>query len=745
VEFYSSQIRADEIDKIRSNLDELYKTSAGLPSLYLKTDKLYKDRYAAARFVDGENLYRIKDYERAAIIFLDIIENYTSYVAYPDALFLYADALFLSGDVLASKHAFERFIKESNRQGAARFKERAVERLLEIAIHTNSFGGMDRYLTMLKQYSTDASRYSEGKFFYFKKDFKQAEESLLNVHTDSQLKLKAQYIIGAILTIQGRNKDALSVFKQALSIKAVTSEDLDVVDLLNLGAGRLNYELGQFDDALKHYRRVRENSPYFDSALYESASATFQAGDATRAEQTLEVLMISIPDSEYLPRAEMLRGNLLLRNSQFDEAENLFNKTVKDFAPMISRLDSVMKQQEDPRLYFWEMVRTGMSSLDMAGVLPPLVVKWVEDEPDVKRALKLNSEFDEAEKDLRETIRLLHLIEAVVKGPTASDVVPLLREGKDRSAMLSNRLAQARFALSSIGEESARGDFPELSSLRSQRILLSEKIRKLPSSEEDLDSREDESTEIFIRMNAELQRNAIRLDQSDATITAIEKFIGDARYKEGIPKESIDAVKLELNRSRTLDDELRKELTELRDAVEEAKYQVGQGDATFQMDLETRVAVKTLSDDEREIFKKMKGRSLNEIEGLFQKIDEIEAIISNFENRMRNEALSSIKQIQAQIASELANLNNCNDQVVRLSSEMKEVVGGVTFENLASVRKRFQTLVIKADVGILDSAWLRKEASTSKITKLNDERLKEVKGLEIDFQEMTSHRDNDSK
>jgi tetratricopeptide (TPR) repeat protein len=737
-----SHIHADDMNKIRKELEDLYKTSINLPSLYLKTDRLNNDRYVAERFVDGENFYRIKDYERAAVIFLDIIENYTNYSVYIDALFLYADALFLSGDVLAAKQAFERFITESNRQDAARFKERALERLIEIAVRTDSFEGMDQYLMMLKQYPTEAARYTEGKFFYFKKDFTRAQEALGAVHKDSQLNLKAQYLIGAIFTINGRFEDALSVFAKVLSGNPVTSENRDIIDLVNLGAARLNYELGRFDDALKSYRQIKESSPYYDSSLYESASSMFQAGDASRAEQTLEVLTTSVPDSRYFLRAKMLRGNLLLRDNQFDEAEELFNKMVQEFTPMISRLNPLIERQEGPSHYLGELVESNISSLDIAGVLPPLVLKSIEDEPEVKRALNLNSEFDDAENNLRETKRLMHLIEAVIKGRNSSDIIPFFREGKRRGSILINRLSQLRFVLSAMGEERVKDDSSELSSLRSRRIQLSEKIYALPTDEEEFVSREDESKEVFFRMNAELQRNAIRLDQSDATVTAIVQFIDDARYREGISKEAIEAVKQELIRIRTANAGLRVQLSDLRNAVEEARYQVRVGDSCDEIDAKVRDDIRVLSNKERTIFEKVKGRFAKELGELFRRIDEIEATVFDFDKKMTNESIIRMEKIRSQLFVELENLRNCDEQAARLRGEIKEVVGGVTFENLSSVRKRFLDLVIKADVGILDSAWLRKETHTSKISKLNEERLEEIQNLERDFQEMTSQQDS---
>jgi len=76
-----------------------------------------------------------------------------------------------------------------------------------------------------------------------------------------------------------------------------------------------------------------------------------------------------------------------------------------------------------------------------------------------------------------------------------------------------------------------------------------------------------------------------------------------------------------------------------------------------------------------------------------------------------------------------------------LRQEAEEVVGGVTYENFTGVRKRFRDLVIKADVGILDVSWLRKEEHTSRGTDLSRARAKELRQLDEEFREVRGGSD----
>ena len=108
---------ADEIDAVEQEAREISELARGLGTRFLGTDGFKSKHYAEERLIDGENFYRLKDYQRAAIIFMDIIESYSGHAAYPDALFYFADSLFLSRDFYGARQWFNRLLDESGRPG----------------------------------------------------------------------------------------------------------------------------------------------------------------------------------------------------------------------------------------------------------------------------------------------------------------------------------------------------------------------------------------------------------------------------------------------------------------------------------------------------------------------------------------------------------------------------------------------------------------------------------------------------
>ena len=692
----------------------------------------------AERLIDGENFYRTKDYQRSAIIFMDIIENYPDNATYGDALFLYADSLFLSREYLGAKEWFGRVLDESNKPGIGQYRQRAIERLIEIAIHIGDFEGIDKYFSQMGQMPTPQARYVKGKYYYFKGNLDEAQREFASVSGDKLSELKARYMLGVILTRQNKYKEAIDLFVQGRDMGATTKEERQIVDLFNLGAGRLYYEQGFVEHASECYQRVQENSPYFDAALYEAASVLIRAGDAIRAEQTLEVLTVAVPDSDYIPRAKMLRGNLLLRTGRYDEAEKVFDELIDEFTPVMHELDKIMAEQQDTRQFFFDLVERSLSSLDVSTVLPSQVVQWVGEEPEVKRALELAADLGISRESIKETERLIRLLEAVIDGPSSINALPMLREAKRSSQQLENRLSQLRGRLARIAQKVLGSDSSELAALQEERQSLIRQLATLPTSDAEYERRDQESKQIFERMRKELARQVILIDHISAIAVAVERYISDPKYTEDVPEESIESVRAELSRHRAAMTEMKDQERELRTEVDGALYQIGVNDSRDRVDEEIKDRIRDLARRERDILRGRGGKTGRRLEEVHAAIDSVEQVLIMFGTEIQSEAMRQVDTMRAQVRSEKDKIAGYHANLQLLNDEAEAVVGGVAFENFSNVRRRFYDLVLKADVGIIDVAWLRKEEHTSRITELTKGRLNDMRILDDEFQEVRS-------
>ncbi|MHC4224842.1 MAG: tetratricopeptide repeat protein, partial [Planctomycetota bacterium] len=187
------EARADEISKVESEAADIRQRAQGLATQYLGKGGFRGQHYAEERLIDGENFYRMKDYQRAAIIFMDIIESYPNHAAYPDAVYYFADSLFLSRDYYGAREWFRRILDEGHKPGMARFRHKALGRLIEIAIHLNDYEGVEEYFQQLGQSPDIEARYIKGKYLYFRGSLDDARREFATVKGEGELPLKAQY------------------------------------------------------------------------------------------------------------------------------------------------------------------------------------------------------------------------------------------------------------------------------------------------------------------------------------------------------------------------------------------------------------------------------------------------------------------------------------------------------------------------------------------------------------------------
>jgi archaellum component FlaC len=382
-----------------------------------------------------------------------------------------------------------------------------------------------------------------------------------------------------------------------------------------------------------------------------------------------------------------------------------------------------------------------LTTTDASGALPPLVVKWVGEEPEVQRALTVTSDLGVAREYTLETERLLRLIEAVIDGPSRVNAIPTIRSAMRRSQQMSNRLGQLRVRLLDVAQKKFGAGDAELRALTAQRLELQAQLDALPTSDEEFQRREEKARAVYQHMRQELARNEVRLDRLVAMVVALERFIADPSYTEGVPAQSLQTLRDELNRHRAGVDEMREELTKLREDVESARYQIGVGDNLDRSDEQLREKVRQISAKERELLRSRGGEAGRRLEAVLGTIEETEETISAFRVAAEKEADRQIEDIRRQVRAEREHVQQYRTELSALNTEAEDVVGGVTFENFSNVRKRFHNLILKADVGVVDVAWMRKEEHKERGSSFNKERLAEIQNLDREFEEVKSGGD----
>lgn len=747
---------AQNVEQITREITDIEGDTARLLGQPLRRDQRRSATYIEERLTDGELFYRLQDYVRASIIFTDIVENYTSHRAFPDALFLLGDALFRAGDYLGSRTRFRELISHSAEAAFRPYLQRALGRLIEVAIHTRDFDGVEDYFAQLSRIPPSeieaTTAYFRAKYLYNRavptEDvirtrnrsaappqidqamLEQARQAFEGVQAGSPYHPQARYFIGVIYTLREQYPQGIEAFRQVLRLPSETEEQREVIELTQLALGRLYYETDQLDQAVEAYQAVPRTSANFHIALYEIAWVYIRMGDSTRAERALEVLAVAAPDSRFIPDGNLLRGNLLLRNGRLDDANRVFREVAREFGPVRMELEQLIAGHADPAAYFRRLVRDNMESFDANAFLPPLAQRWAQLEGDMDRALSVLGDLSQARRLVRETTELVERLEAALGQPNRVAVFSDLRLQMERSTALRNRIARARRDLMRALEARDPRLASEVADLRRQMQAIERHFDGMPTDESDFAEFDDEVLGRYRRLGRELGRMEVELQGMEARIVAMERYLQDTEADRDA--DGMRAMRSELDAHRRSVEEYRELIRQLRIALEASRLQVGPGDARHDRHDQLRRQHAQLT---RAVQDRVGARDAS-LASLLGRVDRVEQQLDGREAEVHRIVEERTTDIRRQLQEEAVRIEGYRAALTALEQETEEVVGAVTHDNYRHVQQRFYDLVLNADVGRIDVAWARREEHRMRVEMLTRDRAREMRALDDEFREL---------
>jgi TolA-binding protein len=752
----------ESVEAIERELVAIESAARALADQPIRSEGVRSRTHVEERLADGELFYRLQDYVRASIIFTDIVETHRGHPAFPDALFLLADSLFRAGDYHGARTRFRELLTHSDDSQFRPFLQRSLGRLIEIAIHTRDFEGIDDVFAQLNRLPTSeieaATAYYRAKYLYNRAvpiddvlrvqvgsqdngrpsvdaidraNLDQAQQAFGAVQDGSPYYPQARYFIGVIYTLREQYPQAIEAFTRVLRAPATTEEHRQVVELAQLALGRLYYETDQLEQAVEAYQAIPRTSANFDEALYEIAWVYIRMGDATRAERALEVLGVAAPDSRFIPDAKILRGNLLLRSGRYEEANRVFREVAREFGPVRRELEEMLAEHDaSPTAYFRRLVRENMTAFDANAFLPPLAQRWASLEGDMDRALGVLADLAEARRLVQETSDLVRRLTAALAQPNPVTVFGDLRRQRERTTGLRNRLAQVRRRLMALEGRGAEGDGSELGAVRQRRREIERFLDRMPTSDEGFADFDGSLLQRYRRLERELARMEVELLGMEARINAIDRFAQDtAGTREAGADE---ALRNELGQQRGAIADYRRQIGELRILIEAGRLQVGVSDDRYQRHERLRQEHARLVERERQL-----GGGSSRFDPYFRRIASVERMLDERDALIDRVVEERSAAIRRQVEEESARIEGYRRELRALEAEAEEVVGAVTYRNFRRVQHRFYDLVLRADVGRIDVAWAQREDRRMRVDMLTRERARELRALDDEFREIT--------
>jgi tetratricopeptide (TPR) repeat protein len=735
-----------QVQTARSDLDLVEKQ-------YTLRAELSDDAVRLQRFSDGEIQYLLGDFHTASVLFYDLVANkdFQSSSRYADALFYLSDSLYQEKNYLGARV----YLRQLLALKGARYKE-ALSRYLEIAGRMNEFVGIEEYITQAKsvgggQLSPELN-YVYAKWIFNRQDvpvearIPRAQEIFANLARDLSGPVRAQagYFVGVgHVKLKAWDK-AIEQFKAVRSLPARDSRERDVKELADLSLGRVYFEVGKYDDAIDAYARIPQQSDSFPDSLYEIAWAYVRKGELQKARNATEVLLLVAEDSVLAPEAQILQGTLLQKLAKYEEALDTYNSVINTYAPVRDEIDALLAVNKDPVQYFDELLARNEKTLDVTKLLPAAALKWASTRQEVSEAVGITSALDDGRNGIAEAKLIADRILKTLD-ERGLESFPVLQEGFTRADAVDTSLTRVEDSVTRIEGQLANDSLnaeqkQRLASIETRKVELKKRIDTLPTTAEQVQARQDRIQKKIDELDKVAFQLGIELQSQAAQLLAVRKYADDTRaQRPNKPDDEKAFVERLTNEQRGLEatvlevDEFR---AKLRDERANADKAVGG-------EVQLRKEYEAVLDEQRQVYGELRNSLPQEARRLAEKADSIRGEAQALRSRVdgakkviRERVAAKAQKLREQVIAEQQLISGYNSETEAASGETRQLVGRIAYQSFRRVQKSFYDLVLKADVGVVDVSFQRKQDKTQQIQKLASQKDRELKQLDDEFKEV---------
>ena len=739
-----SRARADEVDDYVKKLIDLDQR-VHLMALEFKETPPPSPDAADRRVLDAQVQLSIKNYDEAATMALDVVEKYPNSRAYDDALYLLGEALFQARDFYSARHYLQEAVAKNT---GSKSEQQALQRLVEVALHTGDYENVDSYLTRLQNVPASAMEptvpYVRGKYYFFRGRLDDASMVFSSIPATNPYYFQARYFLATIQVKRGDLAGATKSFDDVLKLQAPDDTGKDIQDLARLAIARIYYERSQFDKAIEAYASIGRQSTYWSEALREQAWTYIKAKDWQRAYRSVNLLLLYDPDTADAPDLRLLEGNLQLRMSNFYLASDEFSKVRDEFEPIHRQLQQVIvKAQTDPA-YFDSLVGKSLDKFDIGTFVPATAAKWVKSEPDVARMMALATDVGEMQRDLADSQKLVQRIEHVMQGSGRVGIFPDLASARTKAIEMTNLVVETREKFvrkirAIIDSVLTADERKQLDHLAIERDGY-ERQTSRPTSDEGVQAHERAMKGQFGELDRQVSEMNVEIQALEAQLVAVEQYYRVSRSEQKIRPEDIEGPVRDM---RTAIDELRAMHDKLREEIADATHDAATSGSADQAEEETAQKLSEVLRKELAIERQAATRlggadraQVDRIYDLLARCDAIDAQLNAFDKRVEGQVGVRIATVTRYLSGAKEQLALAGEKLGSVLDESKALGGGLAQAMFTRVAEKFYDLVVRSDVGIIDVSWGLKDQKTQAVTKLTSLKNLELKALDEDFRKV---------
>ncbi len=716
---------------------------------------------ADRRLIEAQVAYGVGNYADATIVLYDIVEKYPDSKAYNEAVFYLADSLFRKRDDLTAREYFTRIVEQFGARDP--HYQEALQRLIELSIRLQDDRKIPDYLAKIdaipQAKRLDSVPYVRGKYLFFAKDYDAALKVFDSIPKTSQYYFQARYFAGTTNIAKDELAAAAKVFHGLIRQPAKTRAQKRIVDLAHLALGRIHYERDQSTEAIDHYLMIGRKSDLFDDALYEVAFVYVKAKQFDKALRALELLSLANPKSAMLPDVRLLEGNLRIRKAQaiakqsegssaeeYSKALEVFEKTRKTYEKPKAELEKIMKEHGDAKRFFAQITGASQDALDIEVQLPEVAVNWVKQERDVGRVVKLTDTLDGIREELDDTSKLLDRIDKAVNSPSRVAIFPELADRRAQMNDISEMIFSVRNQLAThervlITKYVTGDEAKELVDVQEKRRALADRLAKMPNSADSYAERVKKAKKVYDEVDKRAAEVETFINTLTAEVVALEKYYRDVPEAQKII--APDVYDQQIKELRRMIVELRTELDAIRQEVATAGDEAGIGDDLAREEAglrkELMAAVKAEHDTMQKVAARMTGSDrakVDQIAKVMDKATTIEGILERTNKKIEKILDVQLAEVKGSITDERIRIAEYRATLAAYEAENVDIGSEIIYGSFDAVSKKFYEIAIRADVGLLDVTWARKEESEDRAERMRLDFANEKNIIDAEFRDV---------
>ncbi len=711
------------------------------------------------RLREGEIHFLLNDYLRASIVLLEVVddESNRSHPRYNECVYFLAESLRKTENFSGARSYFEYLLPLVN---GDRLKD-VVFALLEISNTTGRYDGVDRYVSRLREaggLSRPDVDYIHGKMLFRGANgdadsLSRAVESFAAVPADSAVAPQASYYSGVVLVTLQRVEEAIPQFREAAERAKKVPDSGAIEELSYMALGRLYHELGDISTALDVYQEIPANSPLFSDMLFEAAWTHVKAANSSKdpemrekhlmmALRTSEILMASAPSHQLYPEARILEGNLQIQLGAPETAYDTFQTIIDRYGGARQKLDELAGSISEPREFFEQIVAADLRTVRTTTFLPPVAIEWAVRSPEVRQAVSMIEDIRDATAFLKESRGLIRTMNEALKGEQRYAMFTGLAESRAKAFSIENRMVLANRKLVTLERRMvmpyiSKDGRAQLDVTLAKRRALEEEVQGLPQNMDQVAKATNDIAGQYTDVERRVFRQTYQVASMRAQVAAVEVWM--AQNRSTLTEEQVELMNDRLSSTRNA-------IADIEDSIEQLQNDIGTaraisgGDGGRVRAHRLREAYSSVLVSEAELLQKMRVRLPGSLKGPAGRLDSqrkslatMRSDLTRLQTVLDQQIENRVADVREQLVTELKRLEGYEGQQVALKKETDSMLGPVAKSSLRSVSGEFKNIVRKADVGIIDVAWARKQAETKKVNEVVQQQQERVRELDEEF------------